>query len=118
MDSFPNDTKDLDVQKASSIVTTVELDSTRQVSDDRKQCTLEIILSCYSSVLDSVTTGLHYDDIVNLGLVSKTIRNALGANSPETLRIASCVNGTKSECWSCRKQTCRVPSPCHHRPSN
>ena len=111
MVSFPKHTTDLDCQKGSSIVTIVELGNTPQTLD-RKRSTLEAVLSCYNPVLGSITTGLHYDDIVNLGLVSKTIRNALDANSHETLRVASCVNGTKTECWSCRKQICRVPNPC------
>ena len=118
MKSFVKDTTDVDGQQGRSIVTIAKLDIMHQVFNDKQRSTLETVICCYSPVLDSITTGLHFDDVVNLGLVSKAIRNAVCANSRETLRIASCVNGTKSECWSCRKQICKVHNPCYHRPSD
>jgi len=106
MKSFPIKIKDLEYQNDSSVATMVGLDSTSQIVDDQRLSTLEVVLSCYSPVLHSLMAGLHFVDIVNLQLASKAIRNALDANSLETLRVTSCVSGTKSECWSCRKQIC------------
>ena len=118
MDSVPRDTKDLDGHNESSIVTIVELYNKSQIVYERRRSILEIVLSCYSPALDSITSGLHYIDIVNLGLVSKTVRDALNTKSHAALRRASCVSGTESACWSCGKQVCRVYDPYHHLPSN
>lgn len=79
---------------------------TPQINGDRSR--LEVVLSCHSPVLDSVAIGLHYSDMLNLLLVSRTLRDAISARSREALGMASCVNGTKSECWGCRKQICIV----------
>ena len=101
MGAFLTNTKDLDDQNY-----------------DRKRCMLEVILNCYNPVLDSIMTELHYVDIVNLRQTSKMVRNALDASSHKTLRVASCISGTKSECWSCGIQICRVRNSCQHRPSS
>ena len=111
MDLYPRDAKDLNGQNQNSLVTIIELYNKSQIVYDRKRSTLELVLSCYNPVLDSLLTELHYVDVVNLGLVSKIVRIALYTKSQGVLRRASCIDGTESACWSCRKQICRVRNP-------
>ena len=60
-----------------------------------------------------IASSLHYTDIVNLSLASKGLRQVifpspdLAARS-EALRIHSCENGSKSQCWICSSQICQV----------
>ena len=114
MGSYPRHINDLEGQNEGPIVTIVELYNKNQIVYNRRRSTLEVVLSCYSPVLDSILTGLHYVDIVNLGLVSKTVRIALDTTSDEALKRATCVDGTESVCWCCRKQICGVCNPCQH----
>lgn len=118
MDSFSKDAEDLYSSNDSPLTTTIHLDSTSRVANDRKKSTLEAALSYYTPVMDSVMTGLHYRDLVNLRLVSRTLCSALDANSRTTWRRASCIEGIKSECWNCRIQICRVRRPWWHRCSS
>lgn len=64
-------------------------------------------------VLLLIASRLHYADIVSLSLLSHALRRAIfpphiRADRSETLRIQSCKNGTKTECWICRSQICQV----------
>ncbi|MCJ1413869.1 hypothetical protein MMC32_000194 [Xylographa parallela] len=96
MGSYPRHINDLEGQNEGPIVTIVELYNKNQIVYNRRRSTLEVVLSCYSPVLDSILTGLHYVDIVNLGLVSKTVRIALDTTSDEALKRATCVDGTET----------------------
>ncbi|MCJ1431641.1 hypothetical protein MMC27_000996 [Xylographa pallens] len=96
MGSYPKQTTDLESQNESPLLTMVELYKKNQIVYDRRRSTMEVVLSCYNPVLDSILTGLHYVDIVNLGLVSETIRNALDTKSDEALKRAACVDGTET----------------------
>ncbi|CAG1967708.1 unnamed protein product [Fusarium graminearum] len=67
------------------------------------------------SIIERVARHLHYDDIVNLSLTSKLMRTAIFHPSTETshrqsrvesLCVSSCVDGQKSECWSCDRVIC------------
>ena len=64
-------------------------------------------------ILMLIASKLHYADTVFLSLVSQALRQMIfppyiRAVKSETLRIQSCKNGTKTECWVCRTQICRV----------
>ena len=60
-----------------------------------------------------IALNLHYTDIVNLSLASKDLRQAVFpspilATRSEELRIQSCENGSKAQCWICTSQICSV----------
>lgn len=63
--------------------------------------------------LKIIAYKLHYVDLVNLSLVSKSLHEAifptadLGVRSEE-LRIYTCEDGSKSQCWVCNIQICQV----------
>ncbi|KAM0442718.1 hypothetical protein ACHAQK_003772 [Fusarium lateritium] len=68
-------------------------------------------------IVERVARHLHYDDLVNLSLASKLTRTAMFYPSMdpssrqeriESLCIASCLDGQKSECWSCERVICDV----------
>lgn len=64
-------------------------------------------------VLMLIASRLHYADIVSLSLASKALRQVIfppyiRAAKSEMLRIQCCEDGTKTECWICRSQICRV----------
>jgi hypothetical protein len=64
-------------------------------------------------ILVLIAKQVHYVDLINLSLVSRKVRQAvfppseIGARS-ERLRIYTCENGTKSQCWVCNIQICNV----------
>ncbi|KAH7168096.1 hypothetical protein DER46DRAFT_307865 [Fusarium sp. MPI-SDFR-AT-0072] len=72
-------------------------------------------------IAERVASHLHYDDMVNLSLTSKLMRTtifypSMDPNSRrdriESLCVASCLKGKKSECWSCERvicDTCKTP---------
>ncbi|SCV58661.1 uncharacterized protein FFB14_15770 [Fusarium fujikuroi] len=72
-------------------------------------------------IAERVASYLHYDDVVNLSLTSKLMRTTVFYPSMdpdsrrdriESLCVASCLKGNKSECWSCERvicNTCRAP---------
>lgn len=60
-----------------------------------------------------IASRLHYTDIVNLSLASKRLRLLVfpspdSATRSEALRIHTCENGSKSQCWICASQVCNV----------
>ena len=60
-----------------------------------------------------IASRLHYTDIVNLSLASKSLRQVIFpspdlATRSEALRIHACENGSKSQCWICASQICHV----------
>ena len=60
-----------------------------------------------------IALRLHYTDIVNLSLASKSLRQVIFpspdlATRSEALRIHTCENGSKSQCWICASQICHV----------
>ncbi|CAJ0549788.1 Ff.00g034010.m01.CDS01 [Fusarium sp. VM40] len=66
-------------------------------------------------IVERVARHLHYDDLVNLSLASKLTRTAVFYPSMdsssrrdriESLCVASCLDGQKSECWSCERVIC------------
>ncbi|WZH40941.1 uncharacterized protein QYS62_001881 [Fusarium acuminatum] len=66
-------------------------------------------------IIERVARHLHYDDLVNLSLASKLTRTAVFYPSMdpssrrdriESLCVASCLDGQKSECWSCERVIC------------
>ena len=64
-------------------------------------------------IISLIATRLHYVDLVSLSLVSKGVRKAIfppsaATHTAEQLRILTCDAGTKSQCWSCNKQICKV----------
>ena len=63
-----------------------------------------------------VAEHLHYEDIVNLGLVSRSVREAVLPSDAHAQRIVhfkmyTCHRKTKRECWSCKMQICKVSVP-------
>jgi hypothetical protein len=69
-------------------------------------------LLCYD-ILMLIAPQVHYVDLINLSLASKGIRRAVFPSSEvgaraERLRMSSCENGTKSQCWVCNIQICNV----------
>lgn len=87
-------------------------------------------LSIYD-VLIEVVQHLHYVDVVNLGLVSKSVREAvLPADEYEQrmthFKMYACHNKGKKQCWVCNNQICRstvshaplfppIPDPVHYQ---
>ena len=70
------------------------------------------ILANYD-VLMLVIRNLHYVDLFNLSLVSKSLRQILFPTSglatrSAVLQIYTCSEGTKSQCWICSTQICSV----------
>jgi hypothetical protein len=70
------------------------------------------LLSNYD-LLMMVIRSVHFVDVINLSLASKSLREALlpGAGlaaRSEALRNYTCEDGTKSRCWICDIQICRV----------
>ena len=70
------------------------------------------LLSNYD-LLMMVIRNVHFVDVINLSLASKSLREALlpGAGlaaRSEALRTYTCEDGTKSRCWICDIQICRV----------
>jgi len=60
-----------------------------------------------------VAYKLHYVDLINLSLVSKSLREVIFGKSDlatrsEDLRLYTCEDGSKSQCWICNTQICRV----------
>ena len=60
-----------------------------------------------------IASRLHYTDIVNLSLACKRLRQVIFprpglASRSEALRIHTCENGSKSQCWICASQICHV----------
>jgi hypothetical protein len=60
---------------------------------------------------------LHYNDIVNTSLVSKSLRSAIfvspeggASNRLDMLCEKSCTSGEKRECWACARLICNVSS--------
>ncbi|CZR37513.1 uncharacterized protein FPRO_02226 [Fusarium proliferatum ET1] len=90
-----------------------------QKSPDREKSLATMLQN--DDIAERVASYLHYDDVVNLSLTSKLMRTTVFYPSvdPDTRRdrieslcIASCLKGTKSECWSCERvicNTCRAP---------
>ncbi|EWG44896.1 hypothetical protein FVEG_05862 [Fusarium verticillioides 7600] len=69
-------------------------------------------------IAERVASHLHYDDMVNLSLTSKLMRTTIFYPSMdpdsrrdriESLCVASCIKGKKSECWSCERVICDSP---------
>lgn len=60
----------------------------------------------------AIAKNLYYADIINLCLVSRSMRAAVFPASlssrREILRVASCSMGKKGQCWCCGTQTCNV----------
>ncbi len=53
---------------------------------------------------------LHFADVVSLSMV-KALRGTLvqgGGDDLELLRKRTCVNGSKTDCWGCGNQICKV----------
>ena len=81
-----------------------------------------------AKIIQSLAPHLHYNNILNLSLTSRTIHRAIFPSSSrnqaiETLRLASCQPGTKAACWSCGNQICATctvtremgkPASTHH----
>lgn len=65
-------------------------------------------------VLVLISYKLHYIDIVNLSLASKSVRQAifgsleLNQERTQQLRVNTCYSELKSQCWACGTQTCTV----------
>lgn len=63
----------------------------------------------------SITNNLHFSDIINICLTSRSTYAAILPPSSSTtinprferLRISTCFPGTKLQCWSCGTQICR-----------
>lgn len=69
------------------------------------------------NIVERLASHLHYDDLVNLSFTSKLMRTGIFYPSMdptsrhdriESLCIASCLRGKKSECWSCERVICDV----------
>ncbi|EXK27827.1 hypothetical protein FOMG_15675 [Fusarium oxysporum f. sp. melonis 26406] len=67
------------------------------------------------NIVERLASHLHYDDLVNLSFTSKLMRTGIFYPSMdptsrhdriESLCIASCLRGKKSECWSCERVIC------------
>ena len=79
-----------------------------------KQPDLAYILFLHP-VFSLVTRNVHYVDMMNLTLVSRSVRNAVHQSlnpAPYTLRRNTCANGTRYDCWSCGNQICNVSIRC------
>ena len=64
-------------------------------------------------IASSVVQKLHFVDVVNLGKVSKSLQVALfqpqdQPHQREVMRVASCSQGLKTQCWTCGTQICDV----------
>ena len=64
-------------------------------------------------IASSIVQKLHFVDVVNLGKVSKSLQVALfepqdRLHQREVMRVASCSQGLKSQCWTCGAQVCDV----------
>ena len=76
---------------------------------------------CYD-VLVLIARDLHYVDLVNLSLASKSVRDVVFphldfAIRSEHFKIYSCDELTKTQCWVCMIQICNVsPTPRSSRP--
>ncbi|XEV03038.1 hypothetical protein FSHL1_008325 [Fusarium sambucinum] len=67
------------------------------------------------NIVGRVARHLHYDDVINLSLTSKLMRTSIFYPSPEAPRrrnrvesvcVASCIDGQKTECWGCERVIC------------
>ena len=60
-----------------------------------------------------IAQNLHFIDVLNLGMASRSLQAALfrprdRRNQLEVIRVASCVQGLKTQCWTCGTQICNV----------
>ena len=86
-----------------------------QGSGDGEPTPLSSFLGIYD-ILMLVVEDLHYTDIVNLSLASKSVREAvLPADDYDRriqhFRMYTCDSSTKMQCWVCNNQLCDVCSP-------
>ena len=63
---------------------------------------------------------LHYADVIRLKMVSKYVRTLVKYSKvvmPEIIRLMTCTPETKTDCWACKDQICKVciliPHHCH-----
>ena len=79
---------------------------------DEKASTDPLARNLLFDVLALVARDLHYIDLQNLGLTSRSLREAVfPANDAERRRLLrgySCRKGHKTRCWGCGLQVCNV----------
>ncbi|KAF2811251.1 uncharacterized protein BDZ99DRAFT_298409 [Mytilinidion resinicola] len=68
-----------------------------------------------------IASNLHYDDLINLSLTSKSVREAVFPagdyeHRVRKLKAYSCNNNTKSRCEYCNKQVCAECTQCARMP--
>ena len=67
----------------------------------------------HDNVRIAISSNLHYIDMMNLNLTCKEIHQSLipaGRSSDiyQQIRIWSCESGSKTQCWICVSQVCKV----------
>ncbi len=89
--------------------TTVELTPVARAPIEKGVISLDQILSY--PVISSIAESSHFLDMQNLMVASKSVCNAflgsLGSQST-ALRKKTCADRSKTECWCCKSQICKV----------
>ncbi|KAF2688305.1 hypothetical protein K458DRAFT_146335 [Lentithecium fluviatile CBS 122367] len=83
-----------------------------EVKNNGEPTGLAEFLGIYDMLI-SVVEHLHYVDVVNLGLVSRSVRAAILPNDAYAQRMVhfkmyTCHRKSKKECWVCLNQVCKV----------
>jgi hypothetical protein len=80
------------------------------VNSDGVSTHLAHFLAIYD-ILIMVTENLHYVDLLNLGLVSKSVRKVVQPTNAQQmihLKMYTCHRKTKTQCWICTNLVCEV----------
>ncbi|CAI6299959.1 unnamed protein product [Periconia digitata] len=77
---------------------------------DSQPASLADFLSVYDMLI-LISQDLHFVDVMNLGLVSKRVRQAVQPSDAHIqrmlhFRMYTCQSNSKSKCWICLNQTC------------
>ena len=85
--------------------------SRHQASRARSAGEIVLTLQVKDTQIWLLVDYIHHSDLMSLTLISKSVRHAVRSSagfSLSAMRRRTCITGTKSSCWGCGGQICKV----------